>query len=150
MDDFKEMISQIISLHKQFSSSANRDQTRQFTLRQLADMADTFMDNSPDMEVHTYKDEVIVSGVIPNILNPQDISVTLDYNILLLIECRWHKSDETGNLESKPREFKKKIELPCSVNPETLSVIYQKGILRISAKKADGTSTWTAEVQFSD
>ncbi|NLI12890.1 Hsp20/alpha crystallin family protein [Pelotomaculum propionicicum] len=150
MDDLKKILSQATLLQKQLLNSSERNQMRKFTLRQLAEIAETLMDSSPNMEIHSYKDEVIVSGVVPNILNPQDISVELDNGIILRIECIWHKSDETGNLESKPCEFKKKIELPYSVIPETLSVTYQKGILSISAKRTDGTNTWAAKAQFLD
>jgi HSP20 family molecular chaperone IbpA len=150
VNDLKKILSQAILIQKQLFNSSERDQTKKFTLRQLAEVAETLMDSSPNMEIHSYKDEVIVSGVIPNILNSQDISVKLDNSIILRIECIWHKSDETGNLESKPCEFKKKIELPYPVIPETLSATYQKGILSISAKKTDGTNTWAAEAQFLD
>mgnify|MGYP005849668277 CR=1 FL=1 len=147
MNDFKKIMSQLVSLQKQLSSSTERDQINYFNLRQLADIAETFMDNSPNLEIQTNKDEVIVSGEIPNILSPQDISVKLEGNILLRIECRWYKNGEAG---LKPQELKKKIELPYPVNPATLSVTYQKGILRISAKREVGTNTWTAQAQFLD
>lgn len=150
MDDLKKILSQAILVQKQLFNSSERDQIKKFTLRQLAEVAETLMDSSPNMEIHSYKDEVIISGVIPNILNPQDISVNLDSGMILRIECIWYKSDETGNLESKPYEFKKKIELPYPVIPETLSVTYQKGILRISAKRSDETNTWAAKAQFLD
>lgn len=150
MDDLKKILSQATLLQKQLLNSSERDQIRKFTLRQLAEIAETLMDSSPNMEIHSYKDEVIISGVIPNILNPQDISVKLDNGIILRIECIWHKSDETVNLGSEPNEFKKKIELPYSVIPETLSVTYQKGILRISANRTGGTNTWATKAQFLD
>lgn len=102
------------------------------------------------MEVHTCKDDVIVSGVIPNIIKPQDISVILDSGILLRIECRTHKCNSAGNLNLKPKEFKKKIELPYPVNPETLSATYQKGVLHIFAKRAAEANPLVAKVHFID
>lgn len=150
MEDLKNIISQLISLQKKLYGSTKKEQMNEFNLRKLAEIAEMFMDYSPNMEVHTYKDEVIVSGEFPNILNPQDISVMLESGILLHIKCRWYKSDESGKLGLKPREFKKKIELPYPVNPEILSVTYQKGILRISASRASGTNTWEARAHFLD
>jgi len=105
------------------------------------------MDSSPNMEVHTCKDDVIVSGVIPNIIKPQDISVILDSGILLRIECRTHKCNSPGNLNLKPKEFKKKIELSY---PETLSATYQKGVLNIFAKRAAEANPRVAKVHFID
>jgi HSP20 family molecular chaperone IbpA len=150
MNDLKKIISQIILLQKELFNSPEREQIKQFTLRQLADMAETFMDSSPNMEVHTCKDDVIVSGVIPNIIKPQDISVILDSGILLRIECRTHKCNSAGNLNLKPKEFKKKIELPYPVNPETLSATYQKGVLHIFAKRAAEANPRVAKVHFID
>lgn len=148
MEDLKKILSQLMTLQKQLHRFTEKDQTGQFPLHKLAEIAELFMDSSPGMEVHTYKDEVVISGEIPNILNPHDVSVTLDSGIILRIQCRYYKSSDAGNLLLEPSEFKKKIELPYPVIPGSLNVTYQNGILRITAKRAGGTSTWVARAQF--
>ncbi|MDD3893401.1 MAG: Hsp20/alpha crystallin family protein [Syntrophomonadaceae bacterium] len=150
MENFEKIISQVFSLQKQLTNMTEKNQIKQFSLKQLADIVETFVGSSPILEVHTYKDEVVLSGAFPNVLSPQDISVKLDGNILLRVECRWYKNSESVNQELKPHEFKEKIELPYPINPDTLLVTYQKGILKISAKRAGETNTWVARAQILD
>ena|GEM_PF-2693794 len=150
MENLEKIMSQVFSLQKQLTNMTEKNQVKQFSLKQLADIADTFMGSSPVLEVHTYKDEVILSGAFTNVLSAQDISVKLDGNILLRIECSWYKNSESMNLELKPQNFKETIELPYPVNPDTLLVTYQKGILKISAKRAGEANTWVARAQFLD
>lgn len=149
IQELEEILPRLLSLKRQIDLN-DYDGTDYTDLRKMAEMAEVFMNKAPTLSVNTYRDEVVVSGVIPNIPSPQDISVTLDGGIILRVNCTWYKNGHTGSIPAKARDFKKRIELPFPVNPGTLSATYRKGLLQISAKKAADRNLWPARVQFLD
>lgn len=144
MYDLEKIIPLLVSLQKKLSSVDNIWDT-------LGEHSEVFVNSPPAVVVNTYNDdEVVVSGVIPNILSPEDISVKLDGGVILRINCTWHKNDDTGNISSTPQKYNKKVIFPFRVNPDTLTVTYKKAILQISAKKEKAADSRVAQVKFEE
>lgn len=149
MDGLERIIPHLISLQKQLNNS-NLERLHDTDLTKLLEIAEYFRYSVPVMTVDTINDEVIVTGIIPMILKPEDISIKLKHGVILHVECLWHKSIKDARIEPEPQRFKKKIELPFCVDPFTVNATYQNKKLQISAKKLSEERLTNVKVKFLD
>ncbi|KJS17797.1 MAG: hypothetical protein VR69_03430 [Peptococcaceae bacterium BRH_c4b] len=149
MDGLERIIPYIISLQNQLNNSSV-ERLQNTDLTKLLEIAENFRYSVPVMTVDTINDEVIVTGTIPMILKPEDVSIKLNNGVILHIECLWHKSIKDKRIAPEPQRFKKRIELPFCVDPVTVKATYQNRKLQISAKKLSEERLTNVKVKFLD
>jgi HSP20 family protein len=134
-----------------FHNSIFNDFDRLFdtTLRTPAAVAH---DWSIALDVTENEDAYVVKAIVPGI-NPDDLDVTLENNVLTL--KGEVKSDETVEgeqvhiRERRYGSFSRSIRFPVDVNGESVSASYEHGILTLEVPKAEEVKPKRIEVKVS-
>jgi HSP20 family protein len=94
----------------------------------------------PPIDLSESTDKVFVKVEVPGI-NPKDINISIQENILLL---RGEKKEEREEKEKtyycrerSSGSFSRAIDLPSSVNPDKINAEYKNGVLEITMEKKE-------------
>lgn len=97
-------------------------------------------DWSVAVDVLENDDEYVVKASVPG-MNPDDIEITLEKNILTIKgELEKHEEDENEQYHVRERRygsFSRNIRFPVDVNGEAIEASYENGILTLDVPKAE-------------
>jgi len=107
----------------------------------------------PRLDIYDNINSFIVLGEIPGILNPSDVSISVNANKL---NIRGISRDKyLNNMPGKRIKseciygaFDRTVELPCSIDEKSIKAVYENGILEITMKKQEDCKVKTVEVEF--
>jgi len=106
----------------------------------------------PAVDVSEDRDHVIVRAELPG-MKQEDISVSLDGNVLMISGERRHEEKaegiETYRAERYFGRFQRLLTLPHAVEPKNVRATYQDGILSITLPKSEEAKPRQIEVQSS-
>ncbi|WP_243358375.1 Hsp20/alpha crystallin family protein [Fundidesulfovibrio terrae] len=108
-------------------------------------------DITPSLDVKETGDEILVSAELPGI-DPKDVELTLDNGVLTI---KGEKREETEKKEGEnvlSREirygsFSRSMAMPGEVLADKATATFDKGVLKISIPKAEGSKSTRVSIQ---
>lgn len=108
-------------------------------------------DITPSVDVRETDDEILVSAELPG-LDPKDVELTLDNGVLTI---KGQKREETEKKQGEnvlAREirygsFSRSMTMPGEVLADQASASFDKGVLKITIPKAEGTRPTRVSIQ---
>lgn len=97
---------------------------------------------TPSLDVYETKDEVVAEMPLPGV-DPEHVDVSIE-NGVLTVQGRSERTREVDEKnywrkEMKSGSFYRSISLPTAVVGDDAHATYEKGVLKISVPKAEGT-----------
>jgi len=92
----------------------------------------------PAVNLHDDAKQLVLTADLPG-LGPNDVTVTLDQNVLTLVGERKSDAPEgyaAHRIERTPLRFSRSFKLPSRVNPERVDASVENGVLRVTIEKA--------------
>ena len=93
----------------------------------------------PPINVYNKGEQTVLVAEVPGI-DPKKLDVSVLNDTVTLAGERFSEDEKEARVYRRERpvgEFTRTINLPDSVNPDTVSAEYQDGVLRISMEKAE-------------
>jgi len=89
----------------------------------------------PPVNLYSTDSEILAVIRIPGV-NPQDIEISVNDNLLTIKGCRSEKNEKTAKQESYCGKFDRTIELPVKVDSENVKAEMTDGILKVIFPKS--------------
>ena len=97
---------------------------------------------NPSVDIFENDNEVVIKAELPG-MNPKDIDVRLENNVLMLKgERQFEKETKEENYHRIEREygsFSRSFALPTAVNGDSVTAEYKDGVLKITLPKREET-----------
>jgi HSP20 family protein len=95
---------------------------------------------APAVDLSETVDKIIIKAEIPGV-DPKDINISIQDNILLVNGEKREEKEETGKsfyrIERHYGSFSRTIDLPSSVDPDKINAEYKNGVLEITMEKKE-------------